>query len=125
MKQKTIFTVIGAILVLQGILFFVMGNKMSSDIFPNLDEAGRTATVKLMQVMAMLSIIVGLISFAASNTPQVLWAYTLGFALLSLLTLKHMLMDHINVPIFAIIIQIGITLLCGYLWMQNKKPQAS
>jgi hypothetical protein len=125
MKQKTVFTVIGAILVLQGILFLVMRGKMSTDTFPDLAEAGRTATVKLLEVIAMLSILLGLISYAARNTPQVLWAYTVGSALLSILTLKHMFMDHINVPIFAPIIQIAIALVCGYLWLQNKKPQAS
>ena len=125
MKQKTAFTVIGAILVLQGILFYFMGDKMSSGTFPNLDEAGRNATVKLMQVMGILSITVGLISFGARNTPQVLWAYTIGFGLFGLNSLKHMFINHINVPIPAIIIQLGIALVCGYLWMQNKKPLVS
>ena len=125
MKQKNVFTVIGAVLVLQGILFLVMRRKMSLDTFPDLAEAGRIATVKLLEVVAMLSILLGLISYAARNTSQVLWAYTTGSALLSILTLKHMIMDHINVPIFAPIIQIAITLVCGYLWIQNKKPRAS
>lgn len=125
MNQKNIFMVIGAILVLQGIFFYTMSDKVVSDAFPTLDEMGKNAAIPLMQVMAMLSIAIGLISYAARNSPQVLWAYTLGFGLFSLLSLKHLLADHINVPIPALIIQIGITLVCGYLWMQSRKTAAS
>jgi hypothetical protein len=125
MNQKNIFTVIGAILVLQGIVFYFMGKQMLADAFPNLDDAGKFATANLSQVMAMMSIMVGLISFASRTTPQVLWAYTTGFCLLSILTLKHVFADHINVPVFAIVIQCAIALVCIYLWMQSRKTQAS
>ena len=118
------FTVFGAILVLQGIIFYAMGDKMAVTTFPNLEEGGKFAAVNLLQVISMISILVGLISFAARNTPQVLWAYTIGFGLFGLNSLKHMFIDHINVPIAAIIIQLGIALISGYLWMQSKKSQA-
>ena len=121
MNQKNIFAVIGAILVLQGIAFYLMGGKMVVSTFPNLDEAGKYASTNLFQVISMLSIVVGLISFSARNSPQVLWAYTIGFGLFGLNSLKHLFIDHINVPIPAIVIQIGIALVCGYLWQQNKK----
>jgi hypothetical protein len=125
MNQKNIFMVIGAILVLQGIAFYLMGAKMSSDVFPNLDEAGKNASINLLQVISMLSIAIGLISFAARNSPQVLWAFALGFGLFSLNSLKHLFVDHINVPIAALVIQIGITLVCTYLWMQSRKPHTA
>jgi hypothetical protein len=125
MNQKNIFTVIGAILVLQGFAFYFMGDKMMADVFPNLDEAGNYATTNLAQVMAMMSITVGLISYAARNTSQVLWAFTIGFGLFGLNSLKHMFINHINVPIPALVIQLGIALVCGYLWMQSGKTQAS
>lgn len=125
MNQKNVFTVIGAILVLQGIVFYLMGDKMSSSVFPNLDEAGKHASTNLMQVISIMSIALGLISFAARKSPQVLWAFTVGFGLFGLNSLKHLFVDHINVPIPALIIQIGIALVCGYLWLQNRKPKAS
>jgi len=125
MNQKNIFTVIGAILVLQGIAFYLMGDKMSSATFPNLDEAGKNASINLLQVISMMSIALGLISFAARNSPQVLWAFALGFGLFGLNSLKHLLLDHINVPIPALVIQIGIALVCGYLWLQNRKTKTS
>jgi len=125
MNQKNIFTVIGVILVLQGIAFYLMGDKMSSQTFPNLDEAGRSASINLLQVISMMSIAIGLISFAVRNSPQVLWAYTIGFSLFGLNSLKHLLVNHINVPVVALVIQLGIALVCAYLWTQNKKPQSS
>ena len=124
MNQKNMFTAFAAILVLQGIFFYLMGDKIVSDAFTNLDETGKFAAINLMQVLSMLSIALGLISYAARNTPEVLWAFTIGFGLLCIISLKHLLADHINVPIPALIIQIGIVLISAYLWMQSGKTQA-
>ena len=121
MNQKNIFPVIGVILLLQSILFYFMGDKMAADTFPNLDAVGKDAAKNLLQVVSMMSIIVGLIAFATKNSPQVLGAFTIGFALFSINSLKHMFVNHINVPIVALVIQIGITLVCAYLWMQGRK----
>jgi hypothetical protein len=125
MNQKNIFPVIGAILVLQGIGFYFFGDRMSLNVFPNLGEGGNYAVINLMQVIAMSLITLGLISFATRNSPQVLWAYTIGFGLFGLNSLKHLIIDKINVPMTAIIIQLGIALVCGYLWMQKGKHPAS
>lgn len=123
MNQKNIFTAIAAILLLQGIIFYTMSGKVVSDVYPNLDPAGAGATTTVMKVVAMLSIALGLISYAARNSPQVLWAYTVGFGLFGLNTLKDLFIDKINVPIPAVIIQLGIALVCGYLWYQNSRKQ--
>jgi hypothetical protein len=125
MNQKNIFTVIGVVLVLQGFAFYVVGDKMGASVFPNLDEASKYATTNLFQVISMLSIAIGLISFASRNSPEVVWGFTIGFGLFGLNSLKHMFVNHINVPIPAIVIQLGIALVCGYLWMQDKKLKTS
>jgi len=122
MNQKNIFPVIGAILVLQGIFFYFMGEKMALQTFPDLNDSGVYAVKNILQVLSMVSITVGLISFAARNTPQVLWAYTIGFSLFAINSLKHLLVDEINVPIPALVIQLAIALVSAYLWSQNKKP---
>ncbi len=124
MNQKNMFTAFAAILVLQGIFFYLMGGTIVSDAFTNLDESGKFAATNLMQVLSALSIALGLISYAVRNTPEVLWAYTIGFGLLCIVSLKHLLADNINVPIPALIIQIGIVLISAYLWMQSGKTQA-
>ena len=121
MNQKNIFMFIGAILLLQGIAFYTMSDKVVTSSFPDLDEMGKHASITLMEVLAVLSILVAFISFAAKDSPAVLWGYTIGFGLFTLLTLKHLLIDQINVPIPALVIQIVITLLCAYLWMKSGK----
>src|SRR4030095_1996032 len=120
MNQKNIFTVIGVVLILQGVAFLTMCTKVAANAFPTLDEAGNNAVAVVISVIGMLFILVGLISIAAKNTPTVLWAYTLGFGWLCLLTLKHYFIDHINVPLPAMIIQILTFLACGYLWMKSR-----
>ena len=121
MNQKNIFSAISVVLILQGVFFYAMGKKVVSDAFPNVDETGHNALVILMQVVSALSILCGIIAWANRTSINVVWAYTLGSLVLLLVTLKHEFMDHINVPVFAIIIQVLITLSCAYLWSQEKK----
>jgi len=121
MNQKNIFTFITVILAIQGLVFFTMADKVSADAFPSLDDQGKWAVAIVIEVLSVLSILVALITYASRNSPAVLWAYTLGFLLFVAISLKHLLMDDVNVPIPALIIQIVIALLCGYLWMQNRK----
>ncbi len=120
MNQKNIFSVISIVLILQGILFFVMGDKMITDTFPGVDQTGHLDLILLMQVPAALSILIGLITYANRTSPNVTWAYTLGSAILLCTTFKHMFMDHVNVPIIAVTIQVLILLACAYLWLAKK-----
>ena len=121
MNQKNIFTAIAVILMLQGITFFVLGDKVVMDAFPNLDENAYHALKDLMEVVAALSFLTGIIAYACRTFQGAVWAFTVGVLLLLVVTLKHMFVDHINVPIPAVIIQVLIALSCGYLWSQGKK----
>ena len=115
------FSVIAAVLVLQGIAFFVMGDQVISGAFPALQGDAHLAPTQLLQVMAAFSIMLGLIAYAARTTSAVLWAFTIGGTVLLAVTLKHLLVDNIKVPIPALVIQILIVLSCGYLWLSVKK----
>ena len=120
MNQKNIFTGIAVVLILQGIVFFVIGDKMAADTFPGMTDDCLRALRLVVEVPSALSILIGLIAYAARNTPSVLWAFTIGAAIVLAVTLKHMFVDSINVPIPAVIIQALIVLLCGYLWLGKK-----
>ena len=120
MNQKNIFTIIGAVLMLQGIAFYFMAADVVSSAFGNLDETGKYAPSILMQVMGVLSFSLGLIAYASRNTSEVLWAFFFGFTLFCLVSLKHLFIDHISVPIPAIVIQICIVIACGYLLMRQR-----
>ncbi|HEX5112917.1 MAG TPA: hypothetical protein VFV79_08725 [Saprospiraceae bacterium] len=125
MNQKNIFSVISIVLILQGIAFFAMGDKMITDTFPTVDANGHLALMKLLEVMAALSILTGIITWANRTSANVAWAYTLGSLVLLGVTMKHMLMDHINVPTFAWVIQALITLSCAYLWLGKKETRTA
>jgi len=121
MNQKNIFTAIAALLAVQAIGFYFMGSKIAADAFGDLGEPGNFAVKHLFEVMAVIVFNVGLLAYATRTNPQVLWAFTLGFAILVIVTLKHMLVDDINVPIWAVAFQIVSLLAVGYLWMQINK----
>jgi hypothetical protein len=121
MNQKNIFSVIAALLILQGIFFLVLGDKMVTDTFPGVDETGHHSLIILMQVPAALLILIGIIMYANRTTPNIARAFTLGFGVLVVVTYKHLLIDHVNVPMMAVVLQTLILLACGFFWSQEKK----
>lgn len=123
MNQKNVFTALGVLLALQGISFYVMGSKIALDAFGDLGEPGNLAAKHLMEVMAALSFNFGLIAYTNRSNSQILWPFTLGFAILLIVTLKHVLADGIHVPIWAVAFQILSLIACVYLWMQNNKAK--
>ena len=48
MNQKTIFTVISAVLILQGIGFFLMNDQIAASAFPALDATGQQAIANMI-----------------------------------------------------------------------------
>lgn len=125
MNQRNIFTVISAVLILQGIGFFIMKNQIAASAFPALDASGQQAVAYMMEVMSGLSILIGLITYAARSATGVTGMYTLGALVLLLITSKHMFVDNINVPIPAFLIQVLIFLACAYVWMLQRKGQSA
>ena len=121
MNQKNLYSVIAVLLVVQGITFFVMNSQLVASSFPASDETGRVALGRLLEVMAALSILLGLVTYATRMTPNLNWAFTLGTLILVAVTLKHKFMDGINVPMPAMIIQIIMLVAFAYLWSQEQK----
>ena len=119
MNQKNIFIGIAVVLILQGIVFIFMGNPIIADSFPNVDATGQHALKLLLEVMGALSISIGVIAYATRTTPGVIPAFTVGTIVVLIVTLKHLFADGVNVPIPAVIIQVLIVLLCGYLWSKQ------
>ncbi len=123
MNQKNIFTVMAALLAIQGIAFYFMGSQIATDAFGDIGAPGNLAAKHLLEVMAVFTFNFALVAYALRSNPQLLAPFTLGFAILVIVTLKHMLVDKINVPIWAIGFQIVSLLAVGYLWMQNNKAK--
>ena len=125
MNNRTIFTIISAILILQGIGFFLMKNQIATSAYPGLDAPGLQAVAYMMEVLSALSILIGLITYGARSTAGISGYYTLGALVLVLVTSKHMFVDNVNVPLPAFVIQVLILLACAYLWMQERKGQSA
>jgi len=120
MNQKNIFSAIAVLMILQGVVFYFMGDQMMTQAFPNVVEPGHHELKLLFEVLSAFSIMVGFIAYACRNTPSTVWAFTAGFGVLVCVTAKHMFIDHVNVPIPAIVIQVLIFVVCAYLMSQKK-----
>jgi hypothetical protein len=125
MNQRTVFTLISAILILQGIGFFLMKDQIAASAYPGLDAPGLQAVAYMMEVLSALSILIGFITYGARSTAGIAMYYTVGALVLVLVTSKHMFVDNINVPVAAFVIQVLILLVCAYMWMQERKGHAS
>jgi threonine/homoserine efflux transporter RhtA len=121
MNQKNVFTVLAILGIGFSLFSYFMGAQIGKNSFPELSELGMFAVGINQELVAMVNLIVVLAMFASRDNPKVLWAFTLGFFLLGLNTLKHMVIDGVNVPIMGVVIQWGITLVIGYLWLQHRK----
>ena len=115
MNQKNIYSTFGAILILQGLAFFMMKAQLVAGAFSTIDATGQQALSQLFEVVAAFSILIGLVAFASRTTPNVSWAFTLGTLILLAVTLKHKFMDGINVPVPAILIQVLMLIAFAYV----------
>lgn len=121
MNQKNVFTVLAILGIgFSGITYF-MGAQIGKNSFPELSELGQFAVGVNQELIAMINLIVVFAMFASRDNPKVLWAFTLGFFLLGLNSLKHLVIDGVNVPLIGIALQWAITLVIGYLWLQHSR----
>ncbi|MEQ9424597.1 MAG: hypothetical protein RJQ09_09285 [Cyclobacteriaceae bacterium] len=124
MNQKTIFTIIASLLVLQGLGIFIMSDQIVSDSFPDLSESGIWAAAQMATVVAVLYVSIGIITFYVREQPKVLIAYAMGFLLIVLNTSKHIFISEMNVPLPLYLIQILFLLAFIFLMLKSKKQQA-
>jgi len=120
MNQKTIFTVIASLLILQGIGIFFMSSQIASDSFPNLSQEGIWAASEMATVVAVLYLTIGAITFSVRKLPEVLTAYVIGFLLIVLNTSKHMFISEVIVPLPLYFIQILFLLSFIFLLITSK-----
>ncbi|MEP1033784.1 hypothetical protein [Ekhidna sp.] len=124
MNQKTIFTIIASLLVLQGIGIFIMSDQIVSDSFPDLSESGIWAAAEMATVVAVLYMAIGIITYYVREQPKILIAYTMSFLLIVLNTSKHIFISEMNVPLPLYLIQILLLLTFILLMVKSKKQQA-
>ena len=128
MNQKNIFTGIAIFLLFWALSFYFIGEKVVGDSFPGLSEEGMFADVINAQLASTFLLIIALMVWATRNIPQVIGYFTIGTVVLVMVTMKHIFVDDVAVPLLAPIFQGLIGVICGYLWYKNKtteQPKAS
>lgn len=121
MNQKNVFTVLAAIGLLWSISTYTMGEQIANDSFQGLDEKGVFAVSVANQLVAAVNLIVVLALFATRNHSNVAWAFALGFVIMGIGSLKHLIIDDVNVPIIGIAAQFIFAAVCGYLWLKERQ----
>jgi hypothetical protein len=125
MNQKNIFTVMAAIGLIWSIAAYTMGDQIADDSYGGLDEKGVFAVSIANQLVAAINLIVVLALFATRNHSNVAWAFALGFLIMGIGSLKHLLIDDVNVPIIGIAAQFAFAAVCGYLWLKERQGAAA
>ncbi len=121
MTQKNVFT----FLAIMGILFSVgtyfLGNQVALETFPGLSDQGKIAVAHNQELFAVVYLIVSLALYSTREYSNALGAFALGFLIFGLNSVKHLLIDGINIPIWAAPLQLLVAAVIGYLWWKNKK----
>ena len=124
MNQKNIFTALAAIGLVWSIATYTMGDQIANDSFEGLDEKGVFAVSIANQLVSVINLIVVLALFATRNHSNVAWAFALGYLIMGIGSLKHLLIDDVNVPVIGIAAQFVFAAVCGYLWLKERQGAA-
>lgn len=120
MNQKNLFRFLAIMGVLFSIGTYFLGHQVAQETFPGLNEEGKVAVAMNQQLFAVVYLIVSLALWASRENPRALWAFSIGFLLFGINSLKHLLIDGINIPVWAAPLQLVIAGLIGYLASKEK-----
>ncbi len=121
MTQKNLFTFLAFLGILFSVGTYFLGDQVALETFPGLSDQGKIAVAYNQELFAVVYLMVSLALYSTREYPNALGAFSLGFLLFGLNSLKHLLIDGINIPIWAAPLQLLISAMIGYLWMQNRK----
>ena len=110
MRAKVILTVIGSVMILQGLAFYFFSMPITQNMFPDAgDEAIRVGAV-LREILAAGSLFIGIILFLSrtnvtSSAKRILFGASIGFSiLLAILTHIALTNEAVSIPIAPFII---------------------
>ena len=110
MRAKVILTVIGSVMILQGLAFYFFSMPITQNMFPDAgDEAIKVGAV-LREILAAGSLFIGIILFLSrtnvtSSAKRILFGASIGFSiLLAILTHIAFTNETVSIPIAPFII---------------------
>ena len=110
MGAKIILTIIGLVMMIQGVIFYVYSIEITQNMFPSAGVEAVEVGVVMRKILAGGSIFIGIILFlartnVASVAKRILFGASIGFSILLVLMINISLTnDDINVPIAPLII---------------------
>jgi len=107
---KIILTVIGLIMIIQGVVFYFYSVQITQNMFPSAGTEAVEVGVVMRKILAGGSIFIGIILFLArtnvvSVAKRILFGASIGFSILLVLMINISLTnDDINIPIAPLVI---------------------
>ena len=107
MLPQTLVRIIGAVLVVQALLFYVLATPLTLQIFPGASDEATHVGVIMRRGLATMSFLAGLAIFLVHNaeyrtTKRVLFGCAIGFAGISLSLVKIVVDEAAVIPLPAI-----------------------
>jgi hypothetical protein len=110
MGAKIILTIIGLVMIIQGVIFYIYSIPITQNMFPSAGVEAVEVGVVMRKILAGGSIFIGIILFlartnVASVAKRILFGASIGFSILLALMIHISLTnDTVNVPIAPLIV---------------------
>ena len=110
MRAKVILTVIGSVMILQGIAFYFFSIPITQNMFPDAGDEAINVGAVLREILAAGSLFIGIILFLSrtnvtSSAKRILFGASIGFSiLLAILTHIAFTNEAVSIPITPFII---------------------
>jgi hypothetical protein len=110
MAAKITLTIIGLVMIVQGIVFYSFSEEITSNMFPHANSEALKVGHVLRQLLAAGSLFIGIILFLArtnvtSAAKRILFGASVGFAIIVItLVVISIFQDDVKVPVYPLII---------------------
>jgi len=121
MSAKTVLTVIGIAMIVQGITFYLYSVPITQNMFPNVKSEAIEVGEIMRQLLGAGSLFIGIILFLArtnvtSAAKRILFGSSIGFSII-VAVLVHVAITHdsVSIPLFPLIL-FGIFAVISFLF---------
>ena len=110
MGAKIILTIIGLVMIIQGVIFYIYSIPITQNMFPSAGVEAVEVGVVMRKILAGGSIFIGIILFlartnVASVAKRILFGASIGFSIILILLIHISLTnDAVNIPIAPLIV---------------------
>jgi peptidoglycan/LPS O-acetylase OafA/YrhL len=126
MSPQNLLRVIGAGLIIQGLLFFAFAAPLTEQIFPGAGDEARHVGIIMRQSLAGMSFLGGLVIFLVRGESdrvarRVLFGCGIGFTAIALSMVKVIVTHAAVVPIPGLVIYLGTGLIAIFIATRARR----